>query len=347
MINLFRHILEFTQREFTQREFTPCECENIKDVKNKRKRIKKRITFFQFAFSFSAYSIIAQGYHKAGYYPLMALSLFSMLILTIAFVVTQKKFLSSKLLSIIYIYIPIANILTKDAFFLLKENSNINTSFLHTHFMLLLFIAFGGIISNRRNILYIGLISVVWIWLFTIYINDTYLWSLVFLDSVFFMGITIITYTVFSWESKLNLEICELSNTLDERNKELNKLINAKDWMLNMILHDIKSPINRLLSASKRNVVEKEEITQASKHILSIVDNILEVYKMEESKMPLNLSLQNIGTIINKASHQVRYLLDEKKIVLTKQISANPIVKADVQLLIRVFVNLFNNSIKY
>ena len=44
MINLFRHILEFTQREFTQREFTPCECENIKDVKNKRKRIKKRIT---------------------------------------------------------------------------------------------------------------------------------------------------------------------------------------------------------------------------------------------------------------------------------------------------------------
>ena len=347
MINLFRHILEFTQREFAQREFTKCECENIKDIKNKHKEIKKRITFLQLAFSFSAYSIIAHGYHKAGYYPLTALTLFSMLILIIAFVVTQKKYLSSKLLSIVYIYMPIANILTKDAFFLLNGNPNINTIFLHTHFMLLLFIAFGGTVSNRRNILYIGLISVIWIWLFTICINDTYLWSLVFLDSVFFIGITIITYTAFSWETKLNLEICELSKTLDERNEELNKLINAKNWMLNMILHDIKSPINRLLSAAKKNVVQKEEITQASKHILSIVDNILEVYKMEESKMPMNLSLQNIDTIINKASHQVRYLLDEKKIVLAKQISANSIVKVDVQLLIRVFVNLLNNSIKY
>ena len=142
MINLFRLILEFTQREFTQREFTKCECENIKEIKNKHKEIKKRITFLQLAFSFSAYSIIAHGYHKAGYHHLTALTLFSMLILIIAFVVTQKKYLSSKLLSIVYIYIPILNILTKYAFFLLNGNPNINTIFLHTHFMLLLFIAF-------------------------------------------------------------------------------------------------------------------------------------------------------------------------------------------------------------
>ena len=319
----------------------------INFIKVKYTKIKKLTIRYQFILSFLAYIVIAHGYYKADYYPLMILTLLSLFILILFFILKRKKRLSDGLSSILFIYIPIANILIKDVFFLLQGNPLIDTIFLHTHFMLLLFISFGGMVTNPRHILYVGGISVVWIWIFTIYLNDPYLWSLVVLDSLFFTGISTIIYLTYSHTLLFNSKFNDLARTINHQNEDLNKLMNFKDWMLNMILHDIKNPINRILSASKMDIIQKEELTQPSNHILSIVENILDVYKMEDSKMKLKLSIQNIDSIIQKGSKQVRYLLEDKKLTLVNRITVKPAVEVDVELMVRVIVNLLTNSIKF
>lgn len=319
----------------------------IRLVSEKYMQIKELMICVQFVVSFLAYVVIAQGYYLAGYRQLMNMTLVSLIILVFLFGCKWNKRLSSNLSSLLFIYIPIVNILVKDVFFLLQGNPLISTIFLHTHFMLLLFISFGGLVSNHRNIIFVGAISVVWVWIFTVCLDDSFLWSLIVLDTVFFVGITLIIYFAYCCVHLFNSKLSEQAELVVSQNEELNNLISLKDWMLNVIVHDIKNPINRILSASKMDVIQKEEIVEPSKYMLSIVENILDVYKMEESNMSLKLSLQRIDVVINKAYDQVRYLLDGKMITLVKQISMVPVLEIDEDLLVRVFINILSNAVKY
>jgi len=316
-------------------------------VQDKYNDLKLTFIGYQFVFSIVAYIVIVNGYYKAGYYQLMILTLISIFISTLIYIKKKKGSTSPGLMSVLFIYIPIANIFAKDLFFLSINHPGINNFFLHTHFMLLLFIAFGGLVSNRRHILYVGVISVAWIWLFTICINDSYLWSLVVLDTVFFIGITLVIYLAVSCEIWINLKVSKLAKLVGQQNEELNKLIEFKDWMLNIVAHDIKNPINRIVSACKMDIIQKSEIDQPSKQILSMIDNILDMYKMNESKMHLKLTIWDIESVIDKAISNIEYLLCEKKITLVKNVSVKCSLEIDFELMVRVFENMLTNSIKY
>jgi len=318
-----------------------------KKVKYEFNKMKKLTVYLLGVFAFVAYLIIAHGYWKANYYFLMNVTWISLIVLIVLFLLKRNMHQSEYLTSILFIYIPIFNILIKDAFFLHQRNPLISTIFLHTHFMLLIFVCLGGLICNRRHILIVGAISVIWIWIFTYYSNDSFLWSLVTLDSVFFIGVSVIIYFVYNSISIHSQKLDEMSRIKTIQNQKLNRLIDFKDWMLNVIIHDLKNPINRILSAGKKPIIQKEEIMEPGKQMLLLVENILDVYKMEESKMPLRLSTLYIDHIIQKATEQVKYLLDEKKITLIKRLSVKSTVEVDEHLMERVIINLLSNAIKY
>lgn len=315
-------------------------------IDDKYKRLRELTIRIQFVVLLIVYMVVIFGYFKAGYYYLMALASVSFVI-SFSCALIKKKQLSSNLAGLLFIYLPITNLFIKDVFFLIQGNELINVFFLHTHFILLLFISFGGLISNERNILYVGAISIVWIWIFTVYLNDSFLWSILLLDTVFFVGISFIIYFAYSSTRLFYLKLCDQAQLLSRQYEELNELLRLKDWMLNVIVHDIKNPINRILAASKMDVVQKDEIIQPSEQIRSIVENILDVCKMEDSKVSLKLSVRDVGSIIDEAFGQVKYMVDVKNIRFETHLSVNPVIDVDVELFIRVFVNLLSNSIKF
>jgi len=318
-----------------------------KNVRYEFNKMKKLTVYILGTFLFLAYIIIAHGYWTANYYFLMDVTYISLVLLIVLFILKRNMHQSEILTAVILIYVPIANILIKDAFFLLHRNPLINTIFLHTHFMLLLFICLCGLICDHRHILFIGALSVFWIWLFTYYSNDSFLWSLVPLDSLFFVGVSVIIYSVYSSIRIHSRKLAELNHNKTIQNQKLNKLIDFKDWMLNIIIHDLKNPINRILCAGKKPYIQQDEIVEPGKQMLLLVQNILDVYKMEESKMKLKLSTVYFDPIIQQATDQVKYLLDERKITLIKRISVKSTVEADEHLLVRVIINLLSNAIKY
>lgn len=316
----------------------------IKDQYFKLKRIAKQMLFI---LSIVVYAIIAHGYYKANYNQLMVITLISMFVVIILFLWKLKRQISDELAAVLFIYIPIGNILLKDVFFLLQKNPLIDTIFLHTQFILIFFISFSGLITNYRHILYIGFLSILWIWTFTFCTNDPFLWSLVLLDSAFFIGITIVLYFAYSNIHLMAIEFDRSGRTIIHQHEELNKLSEFKDSMLNMIIHDIKNPINNLLAASKKPTILKEEIAEQSNNILLIVENILDIHKMEDSKMTLKLSTFVLDGIIEHAINRVGYLLEEKKITLTTLTTVKTSVEGDNELLERVFINLLTNAIKH
>jgi len=316
-------------------------------VINKYVTLRKNVVLLQFIVALLAYLIIAYGYFKAGYLQLLVLTLLSMSVPIFFFLFKRKKLLTPNLSGLIFIFLPIVNIVAKDLFFFYRGNSHIKLFFLHTHFMLLLFIPCGGLVGRQRNSLYVGGFSVFWIWFFTILLNDSYLWSMVALDSFLFIGITLLVYFTYSCGRQINVKFGELALVVNNQNEELNRLIDLKNWMLNMIVHDIKNPLNRIIYATKIDVINKDDVVEPSKQILSIIEDILDVYKMEESRLSLKTTFQDLDYIIGEAFSQVKYLLSEKNITLIKRTSLKCTLDVDAELLVRVFVNLLSNSVKF
>jgi signal transduction histidine kinase len=143
------------------------------------------------------------------------------------------------------------------------------------------------------------------------------------------------------------LEYDRLEKTITSQNNKLKNLLLFKDDTLNMIMHDIRNPINRILSSGKDLTLTKEEISESGKKILLLAENILDINKLRESKMVLNLGYVNITAIINEAIQEVDYLLKIKNIAVIKNISSNAKIRLDENLIKRLITNLLINAIKF
>jgi len=316
-------------------------------VKDRFNLMKSRIISSMFLFTALTYIIIAKGYYSANYYCLTIVACVSLLIIFAEYIRNRGMQPTANKASFLFVYLPVMNIVLKDLFFFVRENILINEIFLHSHFMLVLFISLGGLVVNHRHILFIGCISVIWICGFTIYTGDSFLCSLMLLDCFLFIAITLILYFVHYSIHAFIMELHKSGQTITAQNEELLVLSDFKERIFNMIIHDIKNPINRILAASKMDVIEKNEIIEPTKHILLIVQNVLDVFKIEDSKIQLRLSITTIDDVIIKSIEHVKYLLVEKRITLNKQIAALSTVEIDVDLMERVIINLLTNAIKY
>lgn len=137
-------------------------------------------------------------------------------------------------------------------------------------------------------------------------------------------------------------EVAVHAETLKATNDKLLELGKFKQNMTAMIVHDLKNPLNSIMGISNQ-----KEVIQLSRNLLNLVMNVLDVQKFEEVQVSLNKSVNKILTISNQALEQVSLLITQKSINIKNSISTYFFVKADAELIERVFVNILTNAIKY
>jgi len=98
--------------------------------------------------------------------------------------------------------------------------------------------------------------------------------------------------------------------------------------------------------------IEKEKTENAyerssGKRMLSLVENMLEVQKFENTEVQLDLKRNNLKSMANEAIRQIKILATEKRIQIKNKIDPKYIVYSDNQIIERVFVNLLSNAIKF
>ncbi len=139
------------------------------------------------------------------------------------------------------------------------------------------------------------------------------------------------------------------TQNLEEANKQLRELDKFKQGLMEMIVHDLKNPLNSIigLSATKTSESSYKQINQAGKQMLNIALNILDVPKFENTQMKLNSKNHSVKEASWIAVSQVQLLLDAKSIALHNKINENCIAVFDFDIIIRVFTNLLTNAQKY
>ncbi|NOQ25750.1 MAG: hypothetical protein GQ564_10355 [Bacteroidales bacterium] len=149
-------------------------------------------------------------------------------------------------------------------------------------------------------------------------------------------------------KNELEKQVKERTIELIKTNNHLNRLSKFKDDMTGMIIHDLKNPLNTIM-----NVLPKEKtdpkfriIKQSGFVMLNLVQNILDVYKSENAELNLNKTQQSIANIINMALSDVHYLSKQKGVSFEFQAYLSYELKVDLDIIKRVFINLFTNAIK-
>ncbi len=149
---------------------------------------------------------------------------------------------------------------------------------------------------------------------------------------------------------KQKSSLVEVNSQLDKQNHELEsayqKLVSLeefKDQMTGMIVHDMKNPLNSIISLSKDN----KSVEQSGKQMLHMVMNILDVQKFEDTTVQINTSPNSLLEVAESAYDQINFLLAQKGQTLEFHIDSKYRADFDWEIIQRVLVNLLTNAIKY
>lgn len=160
-------------------------------------------------------------------------------------------------------------------------------------------------------------------------------------------------------------EIKNKNQQLEEFQKELIKAKNeaelskkAKENFMANMSHEIRTPINgiigliNLLKKSELNTAQREMISLlevSSESLLGVINDILDISKIEAGKFRINYTKTNIRLILTQAANLLNVKAKEKKLALKLEIADDlpEMIIADSLRLNQIFMNLLSNAIKF
>lgn len=141
---------------------------------------------------------------------------------------------------------------------------------------------------------------------------------------------------------ELNDKLKSSNEKLSERNEQLINNRRYKQMVSTMIVHDLKVPLNTV-SRSVSDPLAKNSIEQ----MLFLIENITDIYRLEEKKMLLNSTTVNISLAIQKLIQHVEPRLRQKNIYTEVSCLQDMCVECDRHLFERIVLNLLSNATKY
>ena len=163
------------------------------------------------------------------------------------------------------------------------------------------------------------------------------------------------TRTIIEQKEKLEIQSVELEKAL----KAAESSSNAKTAFLNNMSHDIRTPMNAILGYADiayRHKAEEEtvgdsllKIKTSGKHLLNLINDVLEMSRIESGKLRLINSPIDIRELIDGVEKMSLVLAIPKSIDFQTNIGEikDAYVLADELHLNEVLINLVSNAVKY
>ncbi len=147
-----------------------------------------------------------------------------------------------------------------------------------------------------------------------------------------------------------------LSDTLVKKNSENQ----AKSEFLAAMSHELRTPLNSVIGFSHILCDEKfgslneqqlkyvQNISGSGKHLLSLVNELLDISKIKAGKLKLDLQPVNINEILSEANQMIYPLANEKKLNININFDNSlPFAYADKKKLRQILYNLLSNAVKF
>lgn len=148
------------------------------------------------------------------------------------------------------------------------------------------------------------------------------------------------------------------NDALVKAKQEADRANRAKSLFLSSMSHEMRTPLNAILGFSQlieidaKDDLTKEnvqEINQAGKHLLMLIDDLLELSLIESGKVRLCIESYNLKEILEFCLSMVKSSTEKMSIQIDNKVDSLPDIKIQVddKRFKQIILNLLSNAIKY
>lgn len=168
-------------------------------------------------------------------------------------------------------------------------------------------------------------------------------------------------------EATLEKERATLARRIEERtaelsaaNAELARAARLKDEFLASMSHELRTPLNAILGMSEGlleevggPITDKQRkslhsIEESGRHLLSLINDILDVSKIEAGKMQLEIEPVSAKTICQASLRLIKQSAYEKQLKVSSHFDSSvDTIQADERRLKQILVNMLSNAVKF
>jgi len=155
-------------------------------------------------------------------------------------------------------------------------------------------------------------------------------------------------------------ELKQAGEELDIARKEAEAANSAKSHLLANVSHELRTPLNAILGFSEILAGEMlgplgeryrdyaKDIHDSGLHLLSIIDDLLDLSKIEAGRLNLSEDIVDVVELFDTVSRFVRERASSAGLTMSIDLPADmPALKADRRAMRQVLLNLLSNSLKF
>lgn len=154
-------------------------------------------------------------------------------------------------------------------------------------------------------------------------------------------------------ESAIQLE------ELAKANEKLNDLDRMKSMFIASMSHEVRTPLNSIIGftgillmelVGKLEDKQKDLLTrvkQSSRHLLGLVEEAIDISKIEAGKLEVVTSKFFLNEVISEAASEVEHIKNEKELELKVNVPDNLEIHSDRKRVFQCILNYLANAMKY
>src|SRR5256714_466131 len=156
------------------------------------------------------------------------------------------------------------------------------------------------------------------------------------------------------------LKLKAATDALEDSLRKLRELEKVRDDLMKMIVHDLKTPLTSVLATLEMladgdfgqvSTTQKAAIGDAetkSEDLLALIDDILEVARIEEANISLTLTPMAPGALLAELVHEWGHRFQQEAATASVSVADDaPVFVGDKGLVKRVFSNLIQNAVSH
>jgi len=157
-----------------------------------------------------------------------------------------------------------------------------------------------------------------------------------------------------------SMEMEKQNVELEYQSQQVETANRLKSEFLSNMSHELRTPLNSIMALSRvliRQAGDKlseeelnflEIIDRNGKKLLGLINDILDLAKIESGRMDVSLKLFPIGSAIKTVIERLESIAEEKGIEINRKIPDNlPQVKSDEAMVDQILQNLVSNAVKF
>jgi PAS domain S-box-containing protein len=155
-------------------------------------------------------------------------------------------------------------------------------------------------------------------------------------------------------------DLAQQNERLLWQSEELAKANKLKSDFLASMSHELRTPLNAVigysallldgipspLAAGQADYVTRSQA--AAQHLLSLINDILDLAKIESGKMPLYVERVSLPELVNEVSQQVEPMVESRHLEYVATVGPNcPAIETDKTKVKQILLNLLSNAVKF